>query len=96
MILLFQMSTSAGWDGALDGIINEEDCKQPDSEIGETGNCGNSTIGIAFLLSYLVISCLIVINRYIAVILENYSQATKDEDMYCLPSGSESTEGIRT
>ncbi|CAG9855273.1 unnamed protein product [Phyllotreta striolata] len=78
MILLFQMSTSAGWDGVLDGIINEEDCKQPDNEIGETGNCGNSTIGIAFLLSYLVISFLIVINMYIAVILENYSQATED------------------
>ncbi|XP_076261229.1 sodium voltage-gated channel paralytic isoform X18 [Rhynchophorus ferrugineus] len=78
MILLFQMSTSAGWDGVLDGIINEEDCKQPNNEIGETGNCGNSTIGIAFLLSYLVISFLIVINMYIAVILENYSQATED------------------
>lgn len=73
-----QMSTSAGWDGVLDGIINEEDCKQPNNEIGETGNCGNSTIGIAFLLSYLVISFLIVINMYIAVILENYSQATED------------------
>lgn len=72
------MSTSAGWDGVLDGIINEEDCKQPNNEIGETGNCGNSTIGIAFLLSYLVISFLIVINMYIAVILENYSQATED------------------
>ncbi|XP_044257372.1 sodium channel protein para-like isoform X3 [Tribolium madens] len=78
MILLFQMSTSAGWDGVLDGIINEEDCKPPNTEIGETGNCGNSTIGIAFLLSYLVISFLIVINMYIAVILENYSQATED------------------
>ncbi|XP_068916805.1 sodium channel protein para-like isoform X6 [Tenebrio molitor] len=78
MILLFQMSTSAGWDGVLDGIINEEDCKLPNNEIGETGNCGNSTIGIAFLLSYLVISFLIVINMYIAVILENYSQATED------------------
>ncbi|GJQ68184.1 para [Trypoxylus dichotomus] len=78
MILLFQMSTSAGWNAVLDGIINEEDCKQPDNEIGETGNCGSSTIGIAFLLSYLVISFLIIINMYIAVILENYSQATED------------------
>lgn len=78
MILLFQMSTSAGWDGVLDGIINEEDCKLPDTEIGETGNCGNATVGIAYLLSYLVISFLIVINMYIAVILENYSQATED------------------
>ncbi|XP_026672983.1 sodium channel protein para-like [Ceratina calcarata] len=78
MILLFQMSTSAGWDGVLDGIINEEDCQEPNNEIGYPGNCGSSTIGIAYLLSYLVISFLIVINMYIAVILENYSQATED------------------
>nr|AAP20106.1 voltage-sensitive sodium channel alpha-subunit [Pediculus humanus] len=78
MILLFQMSTSAGWDGVLNGIINEEDCDVPDNEMGFPGNCGNSTIGITFLLSYLVISFLIVINMYIAVILENYSQATED------------------
>ncbi|KAI5721996.1 hypothetical protein M8J76_002131 [Diaphorina citri] len=77
-ILLFQMSTSAGWDGVLDGIINEEDCDAPVPEMGNPGNCGNSTVGITFLLSYLVISFLIVINMYIAVILENYSQATED------------------
>lgn len=68
------MSTSAGWDGVLDGIINEEECDQPDNERGYPGNCGSATIGITFLLSYLVISFLIVINMYIAVILENYSQ----------------------
>ncbi|XP_055302529.1 sodium channel protein para isoform X17 [Sitodiplosis mosellana] len=78
MILLFQMSTSAGWDGVLDGIMNEEDCNPPDNDRGYMGNCGSSTIGITFLLSYLVISFLIVINMYIAVILENYSQATED------------------
>ncbi|XP_013140306.1 PREDICTED: sodium channel protein para [Papilio polytes] len=74
MILLFQMSTSAGWDGVLDGIINEEECDLPDNERGSPGNCGSATIGITYLLSYLVISFLIVINMYIAVILENYSQ----------------------
>ncbi|XP_039291754.1 sodium channel protein para isoform X2 [Nilaparvata lugens] len=78
MILLFQMSTSAGWDGVLDGIINEDDCDLPNPEMGSPGNCGSSTVGITFLLSYLVISFLIVINMYIAVILENYSQATED------------------
>jgi voltage-gated sodium channel type II alpha len=72
------MSTSAGWDGVLDGIMNEEDCKPPDNDQGFPGNCGSATIGITFLLSYLVISFLIIINMYIAVILENYSQATED------------------
>lgn len=78
IILLFQMSTSAGWDGVLDGIMNEDDCELPDPEIGKTGDCGNATVGIAFLLSYLIMSFLIIINMYIAVILENYSQATEE------------------
>jgi voltage-gated sodium channel type II alpha len=73
------MSTSAGWDGVLDGIINEDDCRKPNNELGYPGNCGSATIGIAFLLSYLVISFLIVINMYIAVILENYSQVYTQE-----------------
>jgi voltage-gated sodium channel type II alpha len=72
------MSTSAGWDGVLDGIINEEECDEPNPEIGFPGNCGSATVGITFILTYLVISFLIVINMYIAVILENYSQATED------------------
>lgn len=72
------MSTSAGWDGVLDGIINEEECDAPNPEIGYPGNCGSATVGITFMLTYLVISFLIVINMYIAVILENYSQATED------------------
>ncbi|KAK8729296.1 hypothetical protein OTU49_008750 [Cherax quadricarinatus] len=77
-ILLFQMMTSAGWDSVLSGIVNEKECKPPNAEIGDPGNCGNQAIGIAYLLGYLVISFLIVINMYIAVILENYSQATED------------------
>lgn len=67
-----------GWDGCLNGIINTKDCQEPDPEYGRTGDCGSPTVGIAFLLSYLVISFLIVINMYIAVILENYSQATEE------------------
>ena len=47
-ILLFQMATSAGWDGTLDAIFDDTDCKQQDSEIGRftlafTGT-GNSSL----------------------------------------------------
>ncbi|KAH9506937.1 hypothetical protein DERF_011641 [Dermatophagoides farinae] len=76
-ILLFQMSTSAGWDNVLAAIMDENDCTPttgPDAE----GDCGNRGIAIAFLVSYLIISFLIIINMYIAVILENYSQAAED------------------
>ena len=70
MILLFQVSTSAGWDGVLAGITNTQDCTSK--------NCGSAGAGVAYLVSYLVISFLVIINMYIAVILENFSQATED------------------
>ncbi len=45
-------------------------------------------VAISYLLTYLVISFLIVINMYIAVILENYSQATEDVTVCFLSSFS--------
>lgn len=86
MILLFQLSTSAGWNYVLEAIINEKDCLKPDPETGYPGNCGYTAIGIAYILSYLFINFLIVINMYIAVILENYSQATEDVQVEASPS----------
>ncbi|CAL1291646.1 unnamed protein product [Larinioides sclopetarius] len=78
IILLFQMSTSAGWDGVLAGIMDDTDCDAPDPEKDDPGNCGSKGIAVAYLVTYLIISFLIIINMYIAVILENYSQATED------------------
>merc|ERR1719458_71351 len=76
--LLFQMCTSAGWAESLEAISNDTDCKLPDPEIGETGDCGKFAAGIAYMIAYLTLSFLIIVNMYIAVILENYSQATED------------------
>lgn len=77
-ILLFQICTSAGWDTVLAAIMDDSDCSPGGEEEGTEGDCGNRGIAIAYLCSYLVISFLVILNMYIAVILENYSQATED------------------
>uniref|UniRef100_A0A8B9YJC8 Sodium channel protein n=1 Tax=Bos mutus grunniens TaxID=30521 RepID=A0A8B9YJC8_BOSMU len=66
MICLFQITTSAGWDGLLAPILNIK------------GDCGNPSVGIFFFVSYIIISFLVVVNMYIAVILENFSVATEE------------------
>ncbi|XP_063285757.1 sodium channel protein type 2 subunit alpha-like [Pelobates fuscus] len=82
MICLFQITTSAGWDGLLEPILNsgKPDCnpniEHPGSSI--KGDCGNPPVGIFFFVSYIIISFLIVVNMYIAVILENFSVATEE------------------
>lgn len=79
IIVLFQMSTSAGWDLVLDPLMDEEnDCQKADPALDIEGTCGNKEIAIFYLVSYVIVTFLIIINMYIAVILENYSQATED------------------
>ena len=82
IICLFEITTSAGWDGLLNPILNSgpPDCdptlENPGTNI--KGDCGNPSIGICFFCSYIIISFLIVVNMYIAIILENFNVATEE------------------
>ncbi|KAI4892946.1 hypothetical protein NFI96_032354, partial [Prochilodus magdalenae] len=82
IICLFMITTSAGWDGLLSPILNREppDCdpyiQNPGTDV--RGNCGNPAVGIVFFCSYIVMSFLVVVNMYIAIILENFNVATEE------------------
>ncbi|KAF3827023.1 hypothetical protein GH733_002509 [Mirounga leonina] len=81
MLCLFQITTSAGWDGLLSPILNTGppycDPNLPNNN-GSRGNCGSPAVGILFFTTYIIISFLIVVNMYIAIILENFSVATEE------------------
>ncbi|XP_059895143.1 sodium channel, voltage-gated, type I-like, alpha isoform X2 [Gadus macrocephalus] len=81
MICLFQITTSAGWDSLLAPLLNKvPDCDRQKEHPGsaQTGDCGNTFVAITFFVSYIIICFLIVINMYIAVILENFGVATEE------------------
>uniref|UniRef100_A0A4W6FZ25 Sodium channel protein n=1 Tax=Lates calcarifer TaxID=8187 RepID=A0A4W6FZ25_LATCA len=82
MICLFQITTSAGWDGLLAPILNKNayECSSSTEHPGSSvkGDCGNPAVGIAFFVSYIIVCFLIVVNMYIAVILENFGVATEE------------------
>ncbi|XP_012501388.1 PREDICTED: sodium channel protein type 10 subunit alpha isoform X3 [Propithecus coquereli] len=81
MLCLFQITTSAGWDGLLSPILNTGppycDPNLLNSN-GSRGDCGSPAVGIIFFTTYIIISFLIVVNMYIAVILENFNVATEE------------------
>uniref|UniRef100_A0A669DDM5 Sodium channel protein n=1 Tax=Oreochromis niloticus TaxID=8128 RepID=A0A669DDM5_ORENI len=82
IICLFQITTSAGWDGLLLPMLNREppDC-DPDFEHPGTnvkGNCGSPGMGMMFFCSYIIVSFLVVVNMYIAIILENFNVAQEE------------------
>ncbi|KAJ8383482.1 hypothetical protein AAFF_G00219990 [Aldrovandia affinis] len=88
IICLFEITTSAGWDGLLLPMLNSgpPDC-DPDAENPGTdvrGNCGNPGLGIMFFCSYIIMSFLVVVNMYIAIILENFNVAQEESgDLLC-------------
>ncbi len=82
IITLFPMVTSAGWSGVLEALTNDHppycnDTLPLNSQIAK-GDCGNSSVAIPFMVSYLIITFLIVVNMYIAVILENFGEAREE------------------
>lgn len=71
-----------GWAGLLSPIMDSDapDCNillQNDNPNGR-GDCGNPKIGIIFFVTYLIMTFLIVVNMYIAIILENFGVATEE------------------
>ncbi|XP_037547149.1 sodium channel protein type 4 subunit alpha A isoform X1 [Nematolebias whitei] len=88
IICLFQITTSAGWDGLLLPMLNREppdcdpECENPGTDV--KGNCGSPLKGMVFFCSYIIISFLVVVNMYIAIILENFNVAQEESgDALC-------------
>ena len=89
MMSLFMITTSAGWDGLLAPLlVVAPDCDEnwEPNDHGQSvgfnkipgGNCGKPMAGITFFVTYLVLTFLIVVNMYIAIILENFGVATDE------------------
>ena len=50
----------------------------PNGNPSGNGNCGNYPVAVGFFVSYLILTFLIVVNMYIAIILENFGVATEE------------------
>ncbi|XP_003794518.1 sodium channel protein type 11 subunit alpha [Otolemur garnettii] len=75
MLCLFQITTSAGWDALLKPMLSEKSCNS------SSENCRHlRAIATTYFVSYIIISFLIVVNMYIAVILENFNTATEESE----------------
>ncbi|EAT34479.1 AAEL013277-PA, partial [Aedes aegypti] len=81
MQLLFRLMTSAGWNDVLESLmIQPPDCELAQDTQGN-GDCGHPLLAITYFTSFIIISYMIVINMYIAIILENFNQAHQEEEV---------------
>lgn len=75
ILCLFQITTSAGWDALLRPMLQSNESCNPNLDSRHL-----PAIAITYFVSYIIISFLIVVNMYIAVILENFNTATEESE----------------
>ena len=81
MQLLFRLMTSAGWNDVLEALmVQPPDC-DPKYRNMLHGNCGSPLIAVTYFTTFIIINYMIVINMYIAIILENFNQAHQEEEI---------------
>nr|XP_050844578.1 sodium channel protein 60E-like isoform X3 [Vespula vulgaris] len=82
MQLLFRLMTSAGWNDVLESLmVQPPDCDPTPTSRKMNGDCGYPLLAITYFTSFIIISYMIVINMYIAIILENFNQAHQEEEI---------------
>ena len=80
LLLLFRLATSAGWNDILDSLsVAPPDC-DPNYKRLANGNCGEKTSAIIYLVSYVFIIFLVMVNMYIALLLENVGTMFEEEE----------------
>ncbi|RWS15856.1 Sodium channel protein para-like protein, partial [Dinothrombium tinctorium] len=77
ILLLFPMSTTAGWDQVLAALMDQTKCETTFDK-DDPGNCGNKAAAIIYVLSYIVLCSFVIINIGIAVIFDSYNQVKEE------------------
>ena len=78
---ILRLVTSAGWNDVLDPLMAQPPDCDPDYKQLPNGNCGFPFVSIIYFVSFIIINFMIVINMYIAIILENFNQAHQEEEI---------------
>ena len=79
-----RLATSAGWNDVLSAVqISPPNCdiNLYEDKVGANGDCGNDAFGVGYFGSFVLVAFLVMINMYIAVILDNFSEAQQQEDL---------------
>jgi len=81
MLVLFRLSTSAGWNEVLDSLMIQPPNCDPKFRGLPNGNCGQPWLAVVYMVTFILATFMVIVNMYIAVILENFNQATEDEEI---------------
>ena len=81
MLVLFRLSTSAGWNEVLDSLMLQPPFCDLHYRGLPNGNCGKPLLAVVYMVTFILFTFMVIVNMYIAVILENFNQAAEDEEI---------------
>eukprot|EP01043_Picozoa_sp_COSAG02_P048374 COSAG02_NODE_4744_length_5031_cov_20.654096_4_plen_448_part_00 len=71
LLTVFRMATGESWNGIMhDCMVEPPDCDEDED------NCGSTVIAVLYFISFQLIGQFIMLNLFIAVVLEHYKKAT--------------------
>ena len=82
LLLLFRLATGSGWNDIMDALMLQPPDCDPTYLSLPNGNCGSFS-AVLYLASYIIVVFLVIVNMYIAIILENVNRAHEIED-FCI------------
>jgi hypothetical protein len=79
--LLFRLATAAGWNDVLEACSLQAPACDPEYRGLDNGNCGDPVTAKVFFSTFVFLTFLIIVNMYIAIILENLAGVTQEEEL---------------
>merc|ERR1719427_2270439 len=80
MLVLFRSATGEAWQEIMLDCIPSEDgavCDENSDDAGKEGGCG-SYVAYPFFISFFVVCAFLVLNLFVAVIMDNFDYLTRD------------------
>ena len=81
MLTLFRCITGESYNGIMHDVSITEQGSAPGRCYDKDGNCGNPTIAIPYFLSYVVIGSFVMLNVFVAVILDAFAEDAAAEQV---------------
>merc|ERR1719427_2473079 len=79
MLILFRSATGEAWQEIMLSCINHPDvrCDENSDDSGKEGGCG-SNFAYIYFISFFIICAFLVLNLFVAVIMDNFDYLTRD------------------
>eukprot|EP01060_Flectonema_neradi_P001809 TRINITY_DN11124_c0_g1_i1.p1 TRINITY_DN11124_c0_g1~~TRINITY_DN11124_c0_g1_i1.p1 ORF type:complete len:1834 (+),score=281.60 TRINITY_DN11124_c0_g1_i1:78-5579(+) len=76
ILILVRISTGEAWPGLMhDSAVQPPECNE------NTGECGDPLVSYAYFVSFIIIETYVILNLFIAVLLDKFNDVVADEVM---------------